>query len=125
MLRDDVPLALPPGPFDTLLYLVENAGRVVERDELLRAVWGGRVVEEANTNQTIFALRKALHMGGADDRFIVTAPTRGYRFAAPVPFETDPIGAPDDHRALVEPLRRPSRSARTVRLAGAVGVAKV
>jgi TolB-like protein/DNA-binding winged helix-turn-helix (wHTH) protein/tetratricopeptide (TPR) repeat protein len=92
LLRDCAPVTLPPRLFDTLLYLVENAGRVVERDELLRIVWGGRVVEEANINQTIFALRRALQADGPADRYIVTAPTKGYRFVAPVRFELDPTG---------------------------------
>jgi TolB-like protein/DNA-binding winged helix-turn-helix (wHTH) protein len=94
LLRDGAPLTLPPRLFDTLLYLVENAGQLVERDELLRVVWGGRVVEEANINQTIFALRRALQADGSADRFIVTAPTRGYRFVAPVTFELEPVGGP-------------------------------
>jgi TolB-like protein/DNA-binding winged helix-turn-helix (wHTH) protein/tetratricopeptide (TPR) repeat protein len=94
LLRDTAPVTLPPRLFDTLLYLVENAGQIVERDELLRVVWGGRVVEDANINQTIFALRRALQADGGDERYIVTAPTRGYRFAAPVRYEVDAVTAP-------------------------------
>ena len=44
---------LPPTQFDTLLYLVQNPGRVVEKDELLAAVWGGRIIEEGNLSQAI------------------------------------------------------------------------
>ena len=81
------PVRLPPRLFETLLHLVRNAGRIVEKDELMTAVWPGRTVEDANLSQTIFSLRKALGANGDGDRYIVTAPSRGYRFAAPVRLE--------------------------------------
>ncbi len=73
--------------FDVLLFLVANHGRVVERDELLRAVWAGRVVEDNNVGQAIFELRRVLKSGGDAQRSIVTVPGRGFRFAEPVTFE--------------------------------------
>jgi serine/threonine-protein kinase len=85
---DGVPVKLVPRLFDLLLYLVENPGRVVEKDELFAAVWGGRIVEESNLTQAISALRKNLHTEGAGDSMIVTAPGRGYRFAAQVSLES-------------------------------------
>jgi TolB-like protein/DNA-binding winged helix-turn-helix (wHTH) protein len=75
---------LPPTQFDTLLYLVQNPGRVVEKDELLAAVWGGRIIEEGNLSQAIYLLRRALGRGERGDGYIVTAPGRGYRFSAAV-----------------------------------------
>jgi serine/threonine-protein kinase len=75
---------LPPTQFDTLLYLVQNPGRVVEKDELLAAVWGGRIIEESNLSQAIYLLRRALGRGEGGDGYIVTAPGRGYRFAGEV-----------------------------------------
>jgi len=75
---------LPPTQFDTLLYLVQNPGRVVEKDELLAAVWGGRIIEEGNLSQAIYLLRRALARGEGDEGYIVTAPGRGYRFSADV-----------------------------------------
>jgi len=81
--RDAEPVKLSARLFDTLLFLVRNAGRVVTKDELLTAVWGSRVVEEANLSQAIFSLRKVLaSKDGAE--LIVTAPGKGYRFAASV-----------------------------------------
>jgi DNA-binding winged helix-turn-helix (wHTH) protein/Flp pilus assembly protein TadD len=77
-------VALTPTLFDTLLYLVENSGRVVSREELLDAVWPGKVVEDSNVSQTIFTLRKALDAAGAPSRLIVTQPGRGYRLAQAV-----------------------------------------
>jgi TolB-like protein/DNA-binding winged helix-turn-helix (wHTH) protein len=87
LLCGDVPIKLVPRLFDLLLYLIENPGRVVEKDELLNAVWGGRIVEEANLSQAISALRKVLQTD-ASDAMIVTAPGRGYRFTAPVSLES-------------------------------------
>ena len=82
--RDGVPVPLTPKVFDTLLYLVENHGRVVEKDEILNALWPGRIVEESNISQTIFTLRKALGGAGGQAQFIVTVPGRGYRFIAQI-----------------------------------------
>ena len=98
MLRDGVRVKLAERLFDMLLYLVVNHGRLVERDELLQAVWGGRVVEENNLAQAISTLRKALQTDDPDDRFIVTAPGRGYRFAAHPAFEPDAVLPAGDRR---------------------------
>jgi TolB-like protein/DNA-binding winged helix-turn-helix (wHTH) protein/Tfp pilus assembly protein PilF len=81
--------------FDVLLYLVSNHGRVVERDELLREVWAGRIVEDNNVSQAIFELRKVLKAGGNADRSIITVPGRGFRFAEPVTFELAPPSETD------------------------------
>jgi TolB-like protein/DNA-binding winged helix-turn-helix (wHTH) protein/Flp pilus assembly protein TadD len=89
--RDGVPVKLAARLFETLLYLIEAQGRLVEKDELLAAVWPGRIVEEANLSQAISGLRKALSQEGTEEAFIVTVPGRGYRFAAPVRTES---GAP-------------------------------
>jgi TolB-like protein/DNA-binding winged helix-turn-helix (wHTH) protein/Flp pilus assembly protein TadD len=83
---DGARLKLAERLFDLLLYLVMNHGRVVERDELLHAVWAGRTVEYNNLGQAVFALRKVLKAGGANST-IITVPGRGFRFAEPVVFE--------------------------------------
>lgn len=80
--RGDAELTVTPTVLDVLIHLVRNPGRVVTKDELLDAVWPGRIVEEANVKQAVFTLRKLL---GADgERMIVTVPGRGYRFVEPV-----------------------------------------
>jgi len=79
---DAVPLT--PKAFDTLLALVISDGRVVEKDELMREVWGGTVVEEVGLAKNISALRKALGESPDEHRYIVTVPGRGYRFVAAV-----------------------------------------
>jgi len=84
LLRDGEPLRLTPKAFDLLLVLVEECGRTVEKDELLKKVWPGTVVEENNLNQNITALRKSLGDSRQDSRYIATVPGLGYRFVADV-----------------------------------------
>jgi TolB-like protein/DNA-binding winged helix-turn-helix (wHTH) protein len=77
-------MELSPRAFDTLLALVQNNGRLLEKDALMRTVWGDTVVEENNLSQTIYLLRKALRDGEDGARYIETVPKRGYRFVAEV-----------------------------------------
>src|SRR5271157_628248 len=84
LLRGQTPVRLPPKAFDALAFLVENRGRLLEKDELLRGVWPDTFVEESNLAQHISILRKALQDGEDGPRFIETVPTRGYRFIAEV-----------------------------------------
>jgi len=84
LLREGQPVAVTPKAFDTLLVLVRRSREVVTKDELLKAIWPDSFVEEANLNQNIFMLRKALGDTAEERRYIVTIPGRGYRFAAEV-----------------------------------------
>jgi DNA-binding winged helix-turn-helix (wHTH) protein/TolB-like protein/Flp pilus assembly protein TadD len=84
LLRGETPIPLPPKAFDTLVYLVENPGRLIPKDDLMKAVWRGTFVEESNLTLNISILRKALGDSVQEQRFIVTVPGRGYRFSAPV-----------------------------------------
>ena len=78
------PLTLTPKVFDTLLYLVRNAGNTVNKDELMAAIWPDTVVEENNLNKNISALRQTLGERPGEHRFIATVPGKGYRFVATV-----------------------------------------
>ncbi|HTS81858.1 MAG TPA: winged helix-turn-helix domain-containing protein [Myxococcaceae bacterium] len=78
--RDGEWVRLTPRVFDTLLYLLEHRDRLLDKEELLAAIWPGRVVEENNLTQAISALRRAL--GDHDGEQILTVPGRGYRFVA-------------------------------------------
>ncbi|MBS0380979.1 MAG: winged helix-turn-helix domain-containing protein [Proteobacteria bacterium] len=69
---------------DVLIYLIEQRGRVVFKNELLAAVWSGRIVEENNLTQAISLVRRAFGTGVGDHSYIVTIPGRGYRFVARV-----------------------------------------
>jgi TolB-like protein/DNA-binding winged helix-turn-helix (wHTH) protein/Tfp pilus assembly protein PilF len=82
--RDGRAIPLRPKVFDMLLMLVENSGRLVEKEKLLRAIWPEQFVEEGNLNKTISALRQALAEGENGNKYIETVPKRGYRFMADV-----------------------------------------
>jgi DNA-binding winged helix-turn-helix (wHTH) protein/Tfp pilus assembly protein PilF len=84
LLRDGEPVALTPRAFDTLLALLAHRDRLVDKDELMRLVWGDTVVEEANLTQNVFTLRKVLGEGPHEHRYIATFPRRGYQFVATV-----------------------------------------
>ena len=80
LLRENQPVTLQRKTFDVLFVLVENSGKVVSKDDLLKAVWPDAFVEESNLSQHIFVLRKTLSDGVEEKRYIVTVPGRGYRF---------------------------------------------
>src|SRR6266496_6382401 len=82
--RDKEPVPLTPKAFDILLTLVENSGRIVEKDDLMKRVWPDTFVEEGNLTQNISLLRKALGEGPGGQQFIETIPRRGYRFVSPI-----------------------------------------
>src|SRR5436305_11342077 len=83
---------LTPKVFDTLLYLVERGGSVVDKDELMRVIWPDTVVEENNLNQNISTLRRALGESRGEHRYILTVPGRGYRFVAEMKRPADAEG---------------------------------
>ena len=80
LLRDGEPVPLKAKAVETLLVLVESNGQVLEKDDLMKALWPDSFVEEANLTQNIYMLRKALGVNS----YIETVPRRGYRFTAQV-----------------------------------------
>ena len=84
LLRGEEPVQLPPKAFETLLLLVESSGHVLQKNELMAALWPDSFVEESNLTQNIFLLRKALGEDQGDHHYIKTVPRVGYRFIAPV-----------------------------------------
>src|SRR6186713_2971252 len=82
--RHDAPIALTPKAAETLLALLERVDRVVEKDELLRVVWGDVFVGEDTLAQNISTLRRVLGDDASRPSFIATLPRRGYQFVAPV-----------------------------------------
>lgn len=97
LLRAGAPVPLTPKAFATLLYLVEHPGTVLGREELLAAMWPDVVVEENNLGQAISKLRNILGETPGENRYIITIPGRGYRFAADVTELTDRDGPGDVH----------------------------
>lgn len=80
--RSADPIAVEPQVFDVLLYLVQNHDRVVTKDDLIAAVWGGRIVSEATLTSRINAARKAVGDSGDQQTIIKTYPRKGFRFVA-------------------------------------------
>src|SRR5260370_10468779 len=88
--RDGQPVTLPPKDLETLLVLVERAGHIVEKEELLEKVWPGVFVEEGNLARHVFNLRQVLGDSPDGRKYIETIPKRGYRFVAAVHAESEP-----------------------------------
>jgi eukaryotic-like serine/threonine-protein kinase len=84
LVRDGVPVALAPKAVETLLLLVTNAGRLVDKDELMARVWPDAFVEDGNLSRNVFVLRQVLGEWDGGREYIETVPKRGYRFIAPV-----------------------------------------
>lgn len=93
LLRDGQPVTLPPKDLETLLVLVERAGHIVEKEELLEKVWPGVFVEEGNLARHIFNLRQVLGDSPDGRKYIETIPKRGYRFVTAVREDGDPTAA--------------------------------
>jgi TolB-like protein len=92
--RGDTLVEVAPRALDLLVALVERAGDVVTKDELLRRVWPDTFVEEANLSVNVSALRKALGSGQGGHAYIQTIPRRGYRFVLPAADTPPPRAAP-------------------------------
>src|SRR5215472_4442292 len=84
LLRDGVEVPLQLKAFETLCILVERAGRLLTKEELLRQVWPGTMVEENNLNKNISLLRKAMGGCANGESYIETVPRVGFRFTAAV-----------------------------------------
>jgi TolB-like protein/DNA-binding winged helix-turn-helix (wHTH) protein/Flp pilus assembly protein TadD len=82
LFRGDEIVALSPKAIQALLLLVENRGKLLERETLMDALWPHVIVEDANLTVAISQLRKALNQNGDKAEFIETIPRVGYRFAA-------------------------------------------
>ena len=88
---------LTPKAYQTLLVLLENRGRTLNKDELLQKVWPDAFVEEATLAQNIFTLRKQLRDDRGTALYIETVPKRGYRFVAEVREVTTPTAPVQRH----------------------------
>jgi adenylate cyclase len=84
LMRDSQPVAVGPKVFDLLVYLTENRDRVVGHDELLDAVWAGRIVSPSTLGSHINAVRRAIGDSGQEQRVIRTVARRGFRFVGEV-----------------------------------------
>ena len=80
----DEVVALSPKAIHTLILLVENRGKLLERETLMDALWPHVIVEDANLTVAVSQLRKALNQNGDNAEFIETIPRVGYRFVADI-----------------------------------------
>ncbi|WP_332761422.1 ATP-binding protein [Pseudomonas koreensis] len=141
ILNGDRPLRVGSRALDILQVLVERAGRVITKEQLIAQVWPTSVVEEINLRVHIAALRRALGDGGNGQRYIVNVPQCGYSFIAPVHHEnaasdTFANRAPPSHNlparlttvigrdALVGSLMRHVPGCRLLTITGPTGVGK-
>ncbi|QHF45354.1 transcriptional regulator [Pseudomonas sp. S35] len=135
------PLRLGRRAVDILLILLEQAGNVVSKQELIARAWPTTVVEDGNLRVHMAALRKALGDGQAGQRYIVTVAQRGYSFVAPLSIE--PMTLPTDgapqrpchnlplrrtrmlgRQALIDSLVQQLPEQRFITLTGAGGIGK-
>jgi TolB-like protein len=82
--RAGEPIALEPQVFDLLVYLVQNRGRVVSKDDLIQSVWGGRIVSDSALTTRLNAARKAVNDSGTSQCVIRTVHRKGVRFVGEV-----------------------------------------
>jgi DNA-binding winged helix-turn-helix (wHTH) protein/TolB-like protein/Flp pilus assembly protein TadD len=123
LLQCGEPVALKPRVFDTLLYLARNSGRVLGKDELMHAIWPDTFVEENNLNQNVSTLRRVLGEAPGENRYIVTVPSRGYRFAADVRIISDNAADPDAASVSTTVLRHDPAGKRKSMIAPGIAAA--
>ncbi len=87
-------IAIGPKVFDLLLFLVRNRHQVVKRDDLLQAVWNGRIVSESTLTSHINAVRTAIGDTGKEQRLIRTISRRGVRFVGEIEEQKSPASMP-------------------------------
>ena len=99
LFRNNEIVPLAPKAADTLLLLVENAGKVLDKEELLQKVWPEAFVEESSLTRTVSLLRRAL--GPSEQQYIATISKRGYRFVAAVSRAHEPDPFPQQDRLVL------------------------
>jgi Tol biopolymer transport system component/DNA-binding winged helix-turn-helix (wHTH) protein len=100
LVKSGQPVPVEPKALQVLVFLVENRGRLVEKAELLNAVWKDAFVTENVLSRAVAQVRKAMGDGAKDARYIETVPTRGYRFVAKVEVRDESI---QSHATLAAP----------------------
>ena len=136
LVRGGTATALPSRAFDTLVYLLEHRERLVQKNELIDAIWADVVVTDDSLTHAVSVLRRALADERAHPKYIETVPRRGYRFIGTVRAGDDAV-VPSTAPALSRPGPAPTVPAAVSRsparnrarlagaLAGAAGLAAV
>lgn len=119
---DGQPIPLKPKACEILLALIELRDHDASKEELLRRVWGGAIVEEGNLTVNLSSLRKALGDSADRPRFIVTLPGKGYRFVGEVREISDTPADLTGQAEVSAPSTGQPISRRTFWIGGAVAV---
>ncbi len=98
--RGGMPVAIEPQVFDLLVHLIRHRDRIVSKDDLIEAVWQGRIVSEAALSSRVSAARRAIGDNGEDQRLIRTIHKRGFRFVGEVDDDMSPPTVPADDVSL-------------------------
>jgi TolB-like protein len=101
-------VSITPQVFDLLDYLIRNRERVVSKDDLINAVWNGRIVSDAALTTRLNAVRAAIGDTGEEQRLIKTLPRKGFRFVGLVR-ETREVAGPNPHDASESALALPDK----------------
>jgi DNA-binding winged helix-turn-helix (wHTH) protein len=115
--RGNALIEVQPQVFDLLQYLVANRHRVVSKDDIIHAVWGGRIVSESALTSRINATRTAVGDNGNGQRLIRTLPRKGIRFVGVVREGAMPVNEAVAHLPIVDletPELAATRGAKTV-----------
>lgn len=108
LVRGETSVRVEPKQMDVLFLLVEKAGTVVSKDEIVATVWDGAFVTESVITRAVASLRKALGDDARAPRYLETIAKRGYRLLVdPDPLEEDTPEAPS-RRSAPQPSRRPA-----------------
>jgi predicted ATPase/DNA-binding winged helix-turn-helix (wHTH) protein len=114
LLEGAKPVRLGGRAFDILTALVERAGEVVGKQELIARAWPATYVEEANLKIQVSALRRALGDGQGDNRYIITVVGRGYNFVAPIHEEEPSRASPPPTTVPTAPHNLPCATTRMI-----------
>ena len=101
-------VSITPQVFDLLEYLIRNRERVVSKDDLINAVWNGRIVSDAALTTRLNAVRAAIGDTGEEQRLIKTLPRKGFRFVGQVR-ETREVAGPNPGDAPESALALPDK----------------
>ena len=128
--RGSAVVPIEPGVFDLLLCLIRNRDRVVSKDDLLAAVWNGRIVSESTLSSRINAARCALGDSGEQQRLIRTFPRKGFRFVGEIRAAQRPVNDRPQSSVVPVPLgpaavrlNEPERRQLTIMACEIVGLA--
>src|SRR5258707_11128728 len=86
-------VTIAPQVFDLLDYLIRNRERVVSKDDLINAIWNGRIVSDGALTTRLNGARSAIGDSGDEQRLIKTLPRKGFRFVGAVREAQEPAGA--------------------------------